>query len=390
MTVFNAFFTVIRRNIGSMLLYLFVFVGVSMLITSELQKQGNAAFAETRTNIAVLNEDGNEPLAAGLVEHLGKNATLVAVEDSDQAVQDAMFYGNIEYAVRIPKGFSQSFQSDSQAVPLQKVAVSKLDTSISMDFMVQRYLRLARLHVQGRPDASANDIVTAVAKDLEQRGDVKVNLYGSSQQTNNLSYYFRYLAYCILAIMILGVTTFMISLNDADLSNRNLCSPVRPLRFNLQLVLGNAVFALIVWGVCCAASFIIYGSLPMDPGTLLLCLNALIHTLVALSIAFLVGKFVRDRGAQSAMANVVSLGLSFLSGVFVDQALLGEGVLRFTRFEPVFWYVKAVDDIRNLSDFSLGSMQGVLNAMLIQLGFAVAIFLVALALSKYIRPKREI
>lgn len=390
MTIFNAFFKVIRRNIGSLLIYLIVFVGVSMIITSELQKQGNTAFAETRTNIAVLNEDGSEPLAAGLVEYLGKNSTLVAVDDSDQAIQDAMFYGNISYAVRIPAGFSQSLLKSSDTVPLQKVAVSKLDTSISMDFLVQRYLRLARLHVQGQPDAPAGDIVAAVAKDLEQRADVKVNLYGSSQQTNNLSYYFRYLAYCILAIMILGISTFMMTLNDADLSNRNQCSPVRPLRFNLQLVLGNAAFALVVWAVCCVASFVVYGSAPLNMGTLLLCVNALVITLVALSIAFLVGKFVRDRGAQSAIANVMSLGLSFLSGVFVDQALLGESVLRVTRFEPVFWYVKAVDDIRNLTDFSLSSIQSVLGSMGIQLGFALAIFLVALALSKYIRPKREI
>ncbi len=390
MIVFDAFFKIIRRNIGSLLIYVFVFLGVSMIITGELRRQGDAAFTEPRTHIALFNEDGDEALAAGLEEYLQQNTTLVAVDNDDQAVQDAMFYGNISYALRIPAGFSQSLLNASNDVPIQKVAVSGVDTSVSMDFLVQRYLRLAQLHAQGQPGASAADIVAAVAHDLQQQAEVKVNLYGNSTQTGDLSYYFRYLAYCILAIMILGVTTFMMTLNDADLSNRNQCSPVRPLRMNLQLVLGNTVFALVVWAICCAMSFAVYGSVPWNLGTLLLCVNTLVITLVALSIAFLAGKFVRQRGVQSAIANVVSLGLSFLSGVFVDQTLLGEGVLRYARFEPVYWYVKAVEDIRNLTDFSFAGISGVVNSMLIQLGFAVAIFLVALALSKYIRPKREI
>ncbi len=390
MTVFSAYFKIIRRNIGTLIIYVFVFIGVSMIITGELRNRSNAVFAETRTNIAVINQDGGQALAAGLADYLGKNARLVAVNDSDQAIQDALFYGNIEYGLRIPAGFSESLLSGKNDVPLQKVAASQVDTSVSMDLLVQRYLHLARLHAQGRPSVSPEDIVSAVSKDVEQRADVKMNLYGSSTQTNDLSHYFRYLAYCILAIMILGVTSFMITLNDADLSNRNLCSPVRPLQMNLQLVLGNGTFALVVWAFCCAVSFLVYGSLPGNIGTLLLCVNALVITLVALSIAFLAGKFIRDHGVQSAVANIASLGLSFLSGVFVDQALLGEGVLRIMRFQPVYWYVKAVDDIRNLTDFSFSSVSGVINAMLIQLGFAVAIFLVALALSKHIRPKREV
>ena len=111
---------------------------------------------------------------------------------------------------------------------------------------------------------------------------------------------------------------------------------------------------------------------------------------MALSIAFLAGKFIRNPGVQNAFANVVALGLSFLSGVFVEQDMLGEGILRFARFEPVYWYVKATAGIRGLSDYSLKSIQGPVNAILIQLGFAAVIFMVALALSKHMRPKREI
>lgn len=390
MSVFKAYFKIIRRNMGMLLMYLGIFVAVSMIITGELRGRAITDFAQARVDIAVLNEDGNEALAGGLAAYIGENATLVKVDDSSQAVQDALFYGNINYALRIPAGFSKAFMQGDGSVSLQKVASSGLDTGVSADFMVERYLRLAQLHAAGQPGATQQEIAEAVAKDIGERADVTVNLYGGSAQTNDLSYYFRYLAYCILAILIIGVTSCMMVLNDADLSNRTLCAPVPPLRMNLQLLLGNGTFALLVWAVCCAVSFAVYGSVPLNAGTLLLCVNALAVTLVALSIAFLAGKFIKDHGVQSAVSNVVSLGLSFLSGVFVEQELLGENILRFARFEPVYWYVKAADGIRNLSDYSFKSIAGVLNAILIQLGFAVVIFLVTLALSKQLRPKREI
>ena len=389
MTVFKAYFKIIRRNIATLSIFLFVFLGVSMIITTQLHNASNAAFNDTHVNITVLNDDGSEPLAAGLVDYLGRHETLVAVENTPEAVQDALFYGNIAYALRIPAGFSQSFLSGGD-MQLQKVAASGLDSSVSVDFTVQRYLELTQLHLQGQPGATVQDVVAAVEEDLKKSADVRVNLYGSSTQTSALSYYFQYLAYCLLAMMILGVTSTMIALNDRDLNNRNQCSPVPPLKMNLQLALGNGILALVLWILCCALAFAVYGSVPRNLGTVLLCANALAVTLVALSIAFLCGKFIHDPGVQNAVSNVISLGLSFLSGVFVEQELLGPGVLRFARFEPVYWYVKAVGDIRNLSDYSLHSLQGILGAIGIQLGFAVAIFLVALALTKQLRIRREI
>lgn len=46
---------------------------------------------------------------------------------------------------------------------------------------------------------------------------------------------------------------------------------------------------------------------------------------------------------QNAIVNTVSLGSSFLCGVFVQQELLGETVPSIARFLPAYWYVKAVD-----------------------------------------------
>jgi len=129
-------------------------------------------------------------------------------------------------------------------------------------------------------------------------------------------------------------------------------------------------------------SFIMYGGVTLNEGTILLCLNALVFTFTALSIGFLAGKFIRSLGAQAAIANVVSLGMSFISGVFVDQELLGKTVLNIASFTPSYWYVKAVGDIRSTVEFSAQNVAPIVNSMLIQLGFAAALLIIALAVSK--------
>ena len=78
---------------------------------------------------------------------------------------------------------------------------------------------------------------------------------------------------------------------------------------------------------------------------------------------------------------MTELGLSFLGGVFVPQAVMSRSVLVVTKYLPTFWFMQANEAIE-LSGFSGGGRSAVYSSILIQLGFALAIFLAALFLSK--------
>lgn len=120
----------------------------------------------------------------------------------------------------------------------------------------------------------------------------------------------------------------------------------------------------------------------MSYNGLWLWLNGLVFTIAVLSISYLVGLLTKNRNAQSAIANVVSLGFSFLSGAFVPQELLSDKVLTIASFNPTYWYVKANNAIGKLSNFNFDNLSSILIYMLIELGFAIAIFSVALVISK--------
>jgi len=151
---------------------------------------------------------------------------------------------------------------------------------------------------------------------------------------------------------------------------------------NLQMILGNLSFAVLVWFIMVFASFIMCGSYMFTTNGLLLILNSFVFTLAALSISFLVGNIIKSRGAMSAAANVFSLGTCFISGVFVRQALLGKTVLTIASFTPTYWYVKSNNAITDMIDFKIENLIPVFNNMLIMIGFAVAVLAVTLAVIK--------
>ena len=115
-------------------------------------------------------------------------------------------------------------------------------------------------------------------------------------------------------------------------------------------------------------------------------LNSFLFLLVAGSIAFFIGNVAKSEIAITALTNVISLGMCFLGGVFVSLDVLNENVQRFSRFLPVWWYVRVCN--------MLGMRQGELNAadlslirqsFLIQGAFAAALLMVTL----YIVKKRS-
>ena len=114
---------------------------------------------------------------------------------------------------------------------------------------------------------------------------------------------------------------------------------------NFQLITGHISVTFIVWLIFIIGSIILIGKSMFTLTGLLLILNSLIFIIVAANIAFIVGNLVKNSEIQSAIANVISLGSSFICGAFVPQMFLGEKVLMFARFFPSYWFIRANDII---------------------------------------------
>lgn len=384
MQVFRAYFKVMRASTVSIAINLVIFLTLAVLFIFTAPESEVANFESTRTPIAVINRDGSAQLAQGLTDYLAQTSELVSYPDDAEKLQDALYFRNVEYIAIIPAGFSDSFMSGSDCA-IQKVIVPGSTSSYYVDMSIDKFLNAARLHRQYGGEQSQAQLAAAARADLALETPVTIRSSGGSADGSRPghSFYFAYCAFTLLAMIMTGVSSIMIAFNQPDLYLRNMCAPIPRTRMNLQLAAGHGVFALGCWVILILCSPILCGKSLLSSGLLgLYCLNTLTFAAVCTCIGFLVGNTVKTSGAQAGAINVITQGMSFLGGVFVPQSIMSESVLSVARFLPSYWYVRANDAIWTLSKFTAESLRPVYGGILVQLGFAVAIFSVTLLLSK--------
>jgi ABC-2 type transport system permease protein len=382
MQVFKVYFKVIQKNLNQIVIYIGIFLLFAVLLTNLSSNSNNAGFSDTKSNIAFISNDKSSKLVDGLKDYLNKNTNIINIPDNTQKLQDALFFRQVDYIVKVPDGFTDGLLNGKD-VQLQKTTVPGSTSSFYMDSLIDKYLNTARTYSDSIKNISQDQLVSNINKDLSQKTQVDVtNFNKQTSKDASCSYYFNYMAYSLFSVLILGVCSVMIVFNDTEIKSRNSCSPIKLRNMNLQLVLGNLSFALISWLILLIPGFIMYSSYMFTANGLLLLLNSLLFTVAALSISFLIGNVIKSRGAMSAAANVIALGSSFISGVFVPQMFLGKTVLTIASFTPTYWYVKSNNAIVDIVNFKLDNLMPVFLNMLIVLGFAVAVLAVTLVFTK--------
>lgn len=389
MQVFKTYFKIIKSNLMQMLIYIVIFVGLAVLFSMMVQPQKSVSFTPQKPLVAVVNHDENSELVRGFTDYLEKNADIVPLKDDPSTLKDALFFREVVYIMTIPEGFTQSFMRSENPEIIENT-VPDSDFSYQTSQLVNQYFNTARLYLKGIPDMSQKELSNKTAASMEDETTVTLNQISIEEGVPSYSYYFSYLAYALLAVMILGISSIMMVFNNPDIKRRNSCAPMRLKSFNTQLAIASTVFGIAVWAFMMLIAFVLYDITPENLPLVLLCsVNALLMTFTALGIAFLTGQFIRSYNIQSAVANVVSLGLCFLSGVFVPQNLLGDSVMAIASFTPTYWYVKANNTIIGLKNFSMEALSPVFTDMLILTGFIIAVFAVGLMISKYRQLSRN-
>lgn len=378
MRVYKTCLRVIQKRRVAFLIYLVIFLSLALMLSKLNLDSGIMNFTATKSNVVIFNEDGSSAISDGLKQYLSQNAVLVSLQDNRRALQDALFFYQADSILRIPVGFSKDLTSGTATISRSSRADST--SSIYTDYLVNRYLNLANLYAKSLPGLPESQIAARVSAALKNQSTVSMRTFGQKSQTSTASYYFRYLIYVIIAILILSTSSVLFTFQQLDLRRRNLCAPIPAVSSSLQQMLAILTFGVVLWAVLCGLG-LVEGQQSLNPSTAILYLtNAFAGMLVGLGIGFLVSTVVKNDQAASAASNVISLGMSFLCGVFVPQELLSSSVVNLSRFLPAYWYVHAINTINSLSSYTISSITPILQDIGIELGFAAALLLISLLL----------
>ena len=378
MQVFKCFFKIVRSKKLSMSIYAGIFFALTILFSS-FGKNSDTGFQTTKINVGIVDHD-KSTVSKALKTFLSNEQNVKDMKDEKKTMQNELFYRNAEYILILPKGFGESLLSENKKAQIENVKVPGSTSGYMIDQQVNKFTKMVRSYLAS--GFSEQQAVERAENTL--RSSAKVDLIGSKKagEQSNTAYYFQYLAYIFIALITVAVSPVFMVFYKKDIRRRNQCSAATERSRNLQLALGTLTASVGCWLVFMLLAMAMYRNEIFQSNLLLFMLNSVMFMGVSAGISFLAGLLVTNDDALQGVINVVSLGSAFLGGVFVPLEFMSKQVLTVSRFLPTYWYIRSNKLIDQLDVLDMSHIWPAMQGILIQAGFALALFAAAMLVSK--------
>ena len=380
MTVFKCYMKILKNNIGLVSIYLVIFFSIAMALQASAKKNHLEDFEKTRIDLAIADQD-DSTLSHALTDYLKTIHNVYEISAEPTVMQEELFYRNAEYIVQIPKDFYETCIVDENPLSVTKVPGSY--SSFYVDQQINVWLNSIRTYT-----AAGFSQEEAASAALEQSAS-EVTMYQDDEtaiETPGYTYYFRYIPYLFLAVLCYSMGYILLTFRKEDIQKRMLASAISIRRQNLEGLLAMFTISLVLWLIVVAGAGIMYGNELLTSKVLgYYLLNTFLMLTIALSLAYLIGLFIKNSNMLNGITNIVSLGMCFLSGVFVPMSIMDKKVLKIAQFLPVYWYEIINETLSRYHIVSGKIAVDIWKSLGIEVMFTLALLALILAVSKYKR-----
>ena len=382
MTIFKGYIKILKNNIGLIMVYLVIFFSVAMALQAAARKEHLEDFQKTSINVAIADQD-DSILSHALTDYLKTIHNVSEISSNPAVMQEELYYRNAEYIIQIPENFYETCLVQGNPISVTKVPGSY--TSFYVDQQINAWLNNVRTYIASgfsREEAAKAALIQSAAE---------VFIYqdkSTTAETPGYTYYFRYVPYLFLAVLCYSMGYILLAFQKEDIQKRMQASSVSVHRQNLEGLLAMFTIGTALWLIAIIGSLIIYQQKLLFSGVFAYyLLNTFLIMLVSLSLSYLLGLFIKNSNMLSGISNIVSLGMCFLSGVFVPMSIMNKKVLKIAQFLPVYWYENINETLSQYHIISGDIAVEVWKSMGIQVVFTLTILSMILAVSKHKRQK---
>lgn len=374
MTLFKYFLVLLMRYHKTILTYIVIFLLIGYMTISSINP-GESVYEEKKVNFALIDKDESE-LSKRLTAYLEERNTRkdISLEDN---IEEKVFLGYYDVVIVIPEGFSEYPE-------LHKLDVVKNALSAGY-YKVTQEISTYMIMLEGSKKAGGEVDYELLRSALDQSVSVDYKV-DSSADIGIEEWFSRFLnsaSYITIAIIVLVMGTVMSDYNQKKIALRNACAGKSLQLFQSQLILGQVLFGFILSILILLPAIVMTGSRAFTPKLFLYWLNLMALILAILSFTFMLNNVMNNKHALSAIANIFSLGSSFLCGAFIPMEFLSGTTIAIGRFLPSYYFVMANESIYLGTKLWIRDM-GVL------LLFAAAFLIVGYYIAKTKRSQKEL
>lgn len=381
MTVFKTVLKIVNKYKSTIILYtvmLILFGGINFK-----SNNNSMNFEATKPDIFIVNYDEEVGITKDLINFLDENTNIKELKNDEDSINDALFYRNVNYVIYIPKNFRKDFLDGKD--PKIDIKTTKDYNSVLAENLLDNYIKTAKIYRTNM--TSEEELIEKVNQTIHVSTQVDVV---SKLDTNTLSQvtaYFNFLNYCILAGCVYVICLLLFSFRKENIHKRMVIGGTNYKKINRQLLISMGIVSLFLWICYIILAFVLLGDVMLSIHGIMYIINSFIFMICALTIAFLIGNIMNSETAINGIVNVVALGSSFLCGAFVPMQWLPKYVLTLAHILPSYWFMKTNELLKTLEVFNLDTMKPIIINMIVVLIFSLAFVVITNIITK---KKRKI
>lgn len=381
MTVFKTFLKVLNASKAPIIMYTVILIFFGGFNFKSNDKSTN--FVASKPDILIINHDSEVGITSSLIDYITRNSNIVEIKDNENAINDALFYRDVNYIIYIPSNFRKDLLNGKNP-QIEVKSTGDYQASLA-EMMLEKYLKLANIYIDTYHDEQK--IIDSIDNTLENETEIIRTSSLDATSLDQMADYYSFINYSILAGCVYVICLILSSFKDEKISKRTIISSMNYKKYNRKLLLSNSLFAIVMWLFYVILSFILIGNAMFTIRGLMYMINSFIFTICALTIAFLIANIVSNKNAINGIVNVVALGSSFLCGAFVPMEWLPEQVLTIAHILPSYWYIKTNEVLKVTEVFNIDTLKPILFNMFIIIIFTILFIVITNIISS---KKRKI
>ncbi len=379
MTVFKTFLKVLNKYKLTVIIYsaFLIFFGAFNMTSNDTA----TSFVATKPDLLIVNNDEEEGLTKSLIAYLKDNSNIVEVKDDESAIDDALFYRDVNYVIYIPKNFNADFLNGLH--PEIEIKSTGDYMSSLANMKLERFLSVANVYQE--EGYNEEKIISSVKETLESNTKVELTSSLDTTSLTKANTYFNFASYSLMAGAIQVICLVLSTFRNKNIAKRTIISSENYKTINRRLLLSNMLFSIVLWLIYIIIGFVLLGSVMSSMHGLMFTINSFVFTICCTSLAFLIGNIVTDKNAVNGIVNCVALGSAFLCGAFVPQNWLPDAVLNIAHILPSYWYISSNETLILTEKFNFNT----LKPIFINMGVIFIFIIIFIILTNIISKKKQ-
>ncbi|XID94879.1 ABC transporter permease [Paenibacillaceae bacterium WGS1546] len=293
--------------------------------------------------IGLVNQDLDAAIAEETLRFVGDLEAVSASEMEEQEARDRVLSGDLDAAIIVPAGYSQSIRS-GQAEAVRIVSIKGASATGYVKSSLERHiynLKAIGLTAQGHEQTFEHLYRNVAESDVRFTEEWLGDRSAEHDRTH------RIIGYLVVLMLFSAVNLSMQIIKDKE--NRTYYRLIAaPIKANSYVLANVAVNVILMFMQIAFALAVMSSLLQAAPGFSVwpLLVVLLFFALVAVCFSLMIVAFAGSSMSARGMQNLLIIPTSLLAGCFFPANVMPEGIQALSRFMPQYWLLDSVDRLQ--------------------------------------------